>query len=392
LYQSILINDDLASISRPRNSNLKELVMTKGLDGVVAADTAISRVDGENGSLVIRGIEIENLAETHRFEDLAALLWDNFEGTPAALATIHQDLGEARARAARRVPALLALSEGMQPIDALRLSLAAVPCSNPWRESLDVTAMTAVMLAALHRRALAEAWIAPDPSLPHAEDLCRMLFATAEADLTRALETYLVTVADHGMNASTFTARVIASTQSDVVSAATGGIGALKGPLHGGAPGPVLDMLDEIGDAAGIQPWMDKHLGDGERLMGFGHRIYRRRDPRADVLKAALVRLGARDDNRVALAEAVEASARQNLARRYPGRGLDTNVEFYTALLLEAVGIDRRFFTPLFAAGRVLGWTAHAREQIETGRLMRPLSRYVGPTPGGVAPLLAVAG
>jgi citrate synthase len=151
-------------------------------------------------------------------------------------------------------------------------------------------------------------------------------------------------------------------------------------------------MLDEIGGEAGIQPWMDRHLGDGERLMGFGHRIYRRRDPRADVLKAALTRFGARDDNRVALAEAVENTARETLARRYPGRGLDTNVEFYTALLLEAVGIDRRFFTPLFAAGRVLGWTAHAREQIATGRLMRPLSSYVCPLPEGENVALAAAG
>lgn len=371
--------------------------MSKGLDGVVAAETTISRVDGENGWLIVRGIEVEELAATHGFEAMAALLWNAAESGAATAASVNRDLGAARARVAERVPALLALSETMEPIDALRLAVAAVPCSEANRESLEVTAMLSVMLAALHRRESGAAWIAPDPSLPHVTDLCRMLFGAAEADRVRALETYLVTVADHGMNASTFTARVIASTQSDVVSAATGGIGALKGPLHGGAPGPVLDMLDDIGDEAGIQAWMDRHLGDGERLMGFGHRIYRRRDPRADVLKAALSRFGARDDNRVALAEAVETTARATLARRYPGRGLDTNVEFYTALLLEAVGVDRRFFTPLFAAGRILGWTAHAREQRATGRLMRPLSSYVGPLPAGPlalsdAPALAAAG
>ena len=366
--------------------------MTTGLDGVVAAETAISRVDGENGTLVIRGHEIEALADTHRFEDMAAVLWGEFEKPPSGAEKIRRELGAARVRTADRVPRLLALSEGLEPIDALRLSLAAVPCSDPRRESLDVTATVAVMLAALHRRAAGEAWIAPDPGLSHSEDLCRMLFGAVEVDRTRALETYLVTVADHGMNASTFTARVIASTQSDVVSATTGGIGALKGPLHGGAPGPVLDMLDGIGNEAGIQAWMDRHLDDGERLMGFGHRIYRRRDPRADVLKAALTRFGARDDNRVAFAEAVECSARENLARRYPDRGLDTHVEFYTALLLEAVGISRRSFTPLFATGRVLGWTAHAREQTGTGRLMRPLSRYIGPTLQGEAMVSVAAG
>jgi citrate synthase len=227
--------------------------MTKELDEVVAAETAISRVDGENGTLVIRGHEIEALAETHRFEDMAALLWGTFEGETIPTVKLREELGAARVRAADQVPALLALSEGMEPIDALRLAVAATPCSDARRESLDVTAMTAVMLAALHRRAAGEVWIAPDPGLPHGDDLCRMLFGAIDDDRTRALETYLVTVADHGMNASTFTARVIASTQSDVVSAATGGISALKGPLHGGAPGPVLDMLDEIGNHAGIQ-------------------------------------------------------------------------------------------------------------------------------------------
>lgn len=366
--------------------------MSEGLDGVVAAETSISRVDGENGTLIVRGYQIEDLVISHDFEAMAALLWRDDAEAGRAARSMLVDLGAARGRMAERVPALLALCRGMEPIDALRLAVASVPCSNAKQESLDVTAMATVMLAALLRGKSGETWIAPDPSLAHAADFCRMLFGAAEEDRTRALETYLATVADHGMNASTFTARVIASTQSDVVSAVTGGIGALKGPLHGGAPGPVLNMLDEIGGEAGIQPWMDRHLGDGERLMGFGHRIYRRRDPRADVLKAALTRFGARDDNRVALAEAVENTARETLARRYPGRGLDTNVEFYTALLLEAVGIDRRFFTPLFAAGRVLGWTAHAREQIATGRLMRPLSSYVGPLPEGETVALAAAG
>ena len=366
--------------------------MSKGLDGIVAAETSISRVDGENGTLIVRGHHIEDLVVSHDFEAMAGLLWEDGSTVGSAPLSTRRDLGAARVRMAEKVPALLALSEGMEPIDALRLALASVPCSDASQESLDVTAMATVMLAALHRRENGEAWIAPDPSLAHVTDFCRMLFGAANEDRISALETYLVTVADHGMNASTFTARAIASTQSDVVSAVTGGIGALKGPLHGGAPGPVLDMLDAIGDMAGIQPWMDRHLGDGERLMGFGHRIYRRRDPRADVLKAALTRFGARDDNRVALADAVEALARETLARRYPNRGLDTNVEFYTVLLLEAVGIDRRFFTPLFAAGRVLGWTAHAREQIAIGRLMRPLSSYVGPLPTGETSLLAAAG
>ncbi|MDA0341871.1 MAG: citrate synthase/methylcitrate synthase [Proteobacteria bacterium] len=357
--------------------------MTTGLDDVIAAETALSQVDGENGTLIIRGISIEEVAETHRFEDMAALLWSAFLDQPVGAASIARDLGAARVRAAERLPALLKLTADREPIDALRVALAAVPCSDHHQECLDVTATVAVTLAALHRRETGQASIPPSPELPHGEDLCRMLHGQSEPDHIQALETYLVTVADHGMNASTFTARVIASTQSDIVSAVTGALGALKGPLHGGAPGPVLDMLDEIGDKAGIAAWIDRHLDDGERLMGSGHRIYRSRDPRADVLKSALARFGARDDNRIAFAEQVERTARDTLARRYPDRRLDTNVEFYTALLLEAVGMDRRFFTPLFAAGRVLGWTAHVMEQQQGGRLIRPLSRYVGPTPTG---------
>ncbi|HLM40711.1 MAG TPA: citrate/2-methylcitrate synthase, partial [Microvirga sp.] len=167
-------------------------------------------------------------------------------------------------------------------------------------------------------------------------------------------------------------------------SAVVAGLCALKGPLHGGAPGPVLDMLDAIGTAENAEGWLDDAIARGERLMGFGHRIYRVRDPRADVLKAAAGRLKGRR-NRIALAEAVEAAALKVLERRKPGRRLDTNVEFYTALLLEALGVLRAGFTPLFAAGRAAGWAAHAIEQERTGRIIRPQSRYVGPRPAQAA-------
>ena len=193
-----------------------------------------------------------------------------------------------------------------------------------------------------------------------------------------------MTVLDHGLNASTFAARVVASTDAGLLSAVVAGLCALKGPLHGGAPGPVLDMLDAIGTAADAESWLDSALARGERLMGFGHRIYRVRDPRADVLKGAVARLKA-GGNRIAFAEAVEAAALTVLARRKPGRRLDTNVEFYTALLLEALRIPRAGFTPVFAAGRSAGWVAHAIEQAATGRIIRPQSRYVGPWPAEAA-------
>jgi citrate synthase len=197
----------------------------------------------------------------------------------------------------------------------------------------------------------------------------------------RGLETYLNTVVDHGLNASTFTARVIVSTRSDVISAITGAIGALKGPLHGGAPGPALDMVFEIGSADRAERVIRAKLDRGERLMGFGHRVYRVRDPRADVLSHAAERFYANDGARdlYTLARQVEATALRLLRERKPDRRLDTNVEFFTALLLHGLGLPTDLFTPTFAVGRVAGWAAHCLEQLKDGKLIRPQSEYVGP-------------
>jgi citrate synthase len=197
----------------------------------------------------------------------------------------------------------------------------------------------------------------------------------------RGLETYLNTVADHGLNASTFTCRVIVATRSDLVSAVTGAIGALKGPLHGGAPGPALDMVFEIGTAERAEPYLRAKLERGERLMGFGHRIYKVRDPRAEVLGAAARSFYAAEEDKrklYELATAVEESAVRLLAEYKPGRNLQTNVEFYTALLLHGLGLPVDLFTPTFAMGRAAGWVAHAEEQLATGRMIRPASEYVG--------------
>ena len=232
--------------------------------------------------------------------------------------------------------------------------------------------------------------LAPDPSLGHAADYLRMLTGQAREPLVRAMDAYLVTVIDHGMNASTFTARVIASTGSDLVSAVTGAIGALKGPLHGGAPGPVLEMLDAIGAPERAEAWIRTELAAGRRIMGMGHRIYRVRDPRAAVLEREVERLegiGAGDGSariraKLALARATESAAERVLAERHKERVLRANVEFYTAVLLDAIGIPREAFSPTFAVSRVCGWCAHVLEQRKTGRLIRPLSRYVGPVPG----------
>ena len=350
-----------------------------GLEGVVAAETVLSHVDGERGRLIFRGHDIEDLAGRTSQEAVAALLWDGFvEAEPAAVA---RALGTARGAAFEIARPLLPLARGLSPIEGLRLLLAALPDTAAIPHHVLATAAMPVFVAALERDRRGETPIEPDPSLSQAADFLRMLRgAPATSAHVAALETYLVTAADHGLNASTFTARVVASTRAGVFSAVVAALCALKGPLHGGAPGPVLDMLDAIGRAERIEPWLEQAIGRGDRLMGFGHRVYRVRDPRADVLKGVALSLrgGA---NRIRFAEAVEAGALQVLARLKPGRRLDTNVEFYTALVLEALALPRELFTPIFAVGRVVGWTAHILEQTRSGRIIRPASAYVGPMP-----------
>jgi citrate synthase len=207
----------------------------------------------------------------------------------------------------------------------------------------------------------------------------------ADPPCVSVLEAYWCCAVDHGLNASTFTARVVASTGSDVISAVVAALGALKGPLHGGAPGPVLDMLDSVDSVSHARIWLERELAEGRRIMGMGHRIYRVRDPRAAALERAANALEASgvSAGRLPLARAVEREAERLLAERHPRRNLHANVEFYTAVLLDALGIPRTVFTPMFAASRVVGWCAHIDEQRAVGRLIRPASIYVGPRSGG---------
>ncbi|MFL5021304.1 MAG: citrate synthase/methylcitrate synthase [Microvirga sp.] len=357
--------------------------MTIGLDDVVAAETALSHVDGEAGRLIIGGHDLEELAGRVAFEDVVAMLWDGL--VPEVSADPRARLGEARARAYGHLAPLAERLAGLTPVEGMRLLLASLPDAQEDHPALAVGA-AGVAAAMAVRGAEGLAPVEPDASAGHAADILRMMRnGPAATDEVRGLDTYLVTVIDHGLNASTFTARVVASTQAGILSSVVAGLCALKGPLHGGAPGPVLDMLDAIGSLENADAWLDAAMARGERLMGFGHRIYRVRDPRADVLKAAVGGLKGKKDNRIAFAEAVEATALKVLERRKPGRRLDTNVEFYTAVLLDALGIPREGFTPLFAAGRTAGWVAHAIEQSRTGRIIRPQSRYVGAWPAQAA-------
>jgi citrate synthase len=353
-----------------------------GLENVVAAETVLSNVDGEAGVLILRGHYLQDIAERRSFEWLTGLLWQDFVDRPLSEAELRRDLGLARVRAFERFGDLLPGAGRLTPLAAVRLLLASVP-DDAEDAPLLLTAMVAVGLAAAIRVRDGKPPIAPDPRSGHAADFLRMLKGTPPApDEAAALDTYLVSAADHGLNASTFTARVAASTRASLTDAVTAALCALKGPLHGGAPGPVLDMLDAIGPAENAETWLDAAVMRGDRLMGFGHRVYRVQDPRSDVVKAVVERLN-RDAGRLRYAEAVEQAALAVLVKRKPNRSLQTNLEFYTALLLEALGIPRDAFTGVFAVARVVGWIAHALEQQAGGRLIRPQSDYVGLMPRG---------
>jgi citrate synthase len=357
--------------------------MNDALEDVIAAETVLSDVDGLAGRLIIRGEPLEALAGHVSYEQVLALLWDGFfPDLPRDLAPA---LGVARRTVFDMIRQELPLLADRPAYDAMRALMARLPDDTDLETALLLAAAPGAILPALLRLRAGKAPLQPDPALGHAADMLRMISgAVPKPEMAAALDTYLVTVADHGLNASTFAARVVASTQAGLNSSVLAALGALKGPLHGGAPGPVLDMLDAIGTPANAERWIAAELASGERLMGFGHRIYRVRDPRADALKGALARLdklNAIDGARAALATRVEAVALAALKAHKPDRPLETNVEFYTALLLEAVGFPRDTFTAVFAAGRVSGWIAHAREQAANGRLIRPKSRYVGPVP-----------
>ena len=374
-----------------------------GLEGVVAAETKLSHVDGLQGVLVIAGYPLDQLADNATYEEAVYLLWNGALPNRTQLDQFRAEL------AARRdlPPATLALLEAVAAapkwhprptMEALRiaagtLDLGGAPVAQGQGDkalAAQVLARIPTVVAAYWRLLQGERPIAPDADLSHAANYLYMLTGERPSDAeTRGLETYLNTVIDHGLNASTFAARVIIATQSDLVSAITGAIGALKGPLHGGAPGPALDMVFEIGFADRAETYLRAKIERGERLMGFGHRVYKVRDPRADMLAAAAERMFAASDDMelYRLAKSVEQTALRLLEEYKPGRNLQTNVEFFTALVLHGLGLSTDLFTPTFAIGRAAGWIAHCFEQLETGRIIRPESRYTGRMDGVWTPI-----
>lgn len=365
-----------------------------GLEGVVAAETTLSHVDGLKGELIIAGYDVEEIAPHASFEAATYLLWHGQRANREQLAAFTHELASLRALPAATLALLAAVAEEKKPVmDALRISAGTldlnVEAKDQERVTLALLARIPTVVAAYWRLRNGESPVAPRADLGHSANYLYMLSGKeADAAAVRGMETYLNTISDHGLNASTFAARVIIATQSDMTSAVVGAIGALKGPLHGGAPGPVLEMVFEIGTAEAAEPYLRAMLDRGERLMGFGHRVYKVRDPRAEVLGKAADAMFATGERRklYELAKYVEQKALTLLAEYKPGRNLQTNVEFYTALLLHGLDLETELFTPTFAIGRTAGWIAHCREQLATGRIIRPQSRYVGPHFGSWEP------
>jgi len=361
-----------------------------GLEGIVAAQTAISMVDGANGRLVYRGYVIADLAEEMSFEEVAYLLWYGHLPTQSELGGLTKELAASRSLTQAATIALDALPKDTDPMDVLRSVVSVQGVEHKLEKptiplAIHATASFPTILATFRRRQLGLESIKPRPDLGHAANYLYMVNGKESSpELIRALNTYLVLLADHGMNASTFVARVIASTDSDLASCLVGAIGALKGPAHGGAPSAVMDQLEQIGTAENAERWMRAARKEKVRFMGFGHRIYRTYDPRAKILKELCARL---NPTFYELASKVEETALQILHEEHPERPQATNVEFYSAGVLQAIGLPKEYFPPTFAVSRASGWTAHVLEQSANNRLIRPQSEYIGPEPRKPIPL-----
>jgi len=360
--------------------------LTPGLEDVTVAETNLSGIDGKSGELVVRGFPIDELARNAIYEETVYLLLHGRLPTLEERSKLQADLA-VRRHISDEVRCVLrrAAREETPAIDALRMGVAAATLGSDMQDSIEeaqrLIAVVPTIVATYWRYRQGTDPVAPRDDLRHAANFLYMLIGEepSEAQIT-GLETYMNTVAEHGLNASTFTARIVVSTRSDLVSAATAAVGALKGPLHGGAPGPVLEVLKDVYETGDAEGYVRTTLANGERLMGFGHRVYQVRDPRAAVLEAAADRvyMNSEDADFLTTAKEFEDVARAHLAEHMPDRRLETNVEFYTAVVLAGIGIPQELFTAMFASSRVAGWMAHALEQLDDNRLVRPSARYLG--------------
>jgi citrate synthase len=385
---------DLMRIAQIQPAESLAHEIPRGLEGVVVAETTIGDVRGLEGFYHYRQYDAVELAEKRTLEDVWYLLFEGelpsrtersaFQARVAPYRELPPDL-------AARLPELARLGRDAPPLDMLRTTVSLLGASQGFRPSLDidaaqlkeealrVCAVVPTLLTTIHRLQHDLEPIAPDPSLDYAANYLYMLSGSVPPpEHARAVEQYLISTIDHGFNASTFTALVITSTGADLAAAVTGAIGALSGPLHGGAPSRALAMLDEIGTIDNAEPWLRAAVTRGDRLMGFGHRVYKTDDPRSVLLRGIAEQLGG---EKLELAKQIESKAIEVLAELKPGRKLYTNVEFYAGIVMDRCGLPREMFTPTFASSRVIGWCAHILEQAADNRLIRPSAAYVGPPP-----------
>ncbi len=368
-----------------------ELIAPRGLKGLKVAETTVGDVRGDEGFYHYRQYDATELAAKRSVEDVWALLIDGALPAPGDTA-FAAEVAPLRAipRSADAAVDAIALIDA-SPMGRLRAALAAVTEADGPTATYDQSASerraTALRVAALVPTVLARLWrvgqglgpIGPDPTMGHAADYLRMVMGTEPTDdQVRLVTTYLVTTVDHGFNASTFSTRVTVSTGTDIGGAVSAGLAALAGPLHGGAPSRVLDLLDEIGEPGRAAAWVDEQLARGDKVMGFGHPVYRTGDPRSRVLRRVAETVGGPLLER---AVTVEAALHAALKARRPDLDLSTNVEWYAAVVMSLAGLPPELFTPTFAVGRVIGWTAHALEQAADGKILRPSATYVGPPP-----------
>ncbi|MFE2422394.1 citrate synthase/methylcitrate synthase [Streptomyces hokutonensis] len=387
------------SISRAAATRIE---VPRGLAGVVVTDTRIGDVRGTEGFYHYRQYSAVELAQTRGFEDVWHLLAHGelpdaeqsaaFAAETAALRRLPDQV-----RAA--LPAVAAASGTSGPLSGMRTALSLLGAAKGFRPVYDIdtdarrrdtlvaAAAVPTLLAALYRLGQGLDPVEPREDLSFAANYLYMLTGSEpDKQQSRAIEQYLISTIDHGFNASTFTARVIASAGADVAACLVGAVGALSGPLHGGAPSRALDTLDAIGTPDRIDPWIRERVLAGDRIMGFGHAIYRTEDPRSRMLREVAQQFGG---TRVEFAIEVERQVEAILAELKPGRELHTNVEFYAGLVMELCGLPREMFTPTFAAARVVGWGANVVEQAEDSKIIRPVARYVGALAPVAVPLMS---
>jgi len=394
---------DLMRVAMIQPADAQAHEVPKGLEGLVVADTTVGDVRGLEGFYHYRQYSAVDLAKTRPLEDVWQLL---FEGAlPTTAAERERFAADIRPRrgippaVADVLPAIASAGDVFVPLDALRTAVSQYGAALGFRPSHDIDAAelreNAMSTCAVVPGLICALWrlrnglepIAPRDDLAYAANYLYMMQGEVPSpEHAAAVEKYLISTVDHGFNASTFTARVITSTGADLGAAVVGAIGALSGPLHGGAPSRALQMLDEIGTPDRAEPWLRSAVERGDRLMGFGHRVYKTDDPRSLMLREVADSLGG---DKMELARHIESTAIRVLDELKPGRRLYTNVEFYAGIVMDRCGIPRALFTPTFAASRVIGWCAHVLEQAADNRLIRPSAQYVGPTPPQPVPPIA---